>query len=600
MDKKDLTRVILGALVFLVSFFLTGTAQIVVCLIAYVICGYETIIESARNIVHGQVFDENFLMTVASLGAIALGEYSEAIAVMLFYQIGELFEDAATDKSRKSIAALMDIRPEYANIIRDGGREEQVDPYDVAIGDIILVKPGERVPLDGMIVEGTSTVDTSAITGESVPVEKEAGDEIISGGINITGAVKVEVKSEFSDSTVSKILEMVEDASSRKAPVENFITKFARYYTPIVVGCAVVLALVPPLVTGGDFSTWVYRALVFLVVSCPCALVISVPLSFFGGIGAASRDGILVKGSNYMQVLAELETAVFDKTGTLTTGKFRVTKVVGDETLKIAAACEQFSNHPLALAVMEACHDHVPEAYDMKDIAGFGLKANVEGEDVYVGNARLMRDRGIEPPETSAATVIHVARGTEYIGYIEASDTIKPDAKDAISKLAAKGVKRIAILTGDNQQVADEVAKELGVSEVYGELLPQDKLTKFEEIISDEGTCAFTGDGINDAPSIARADIGIAMGAAGQAAAMEAADMVIMDDSPSKIAAAMSYAKKTLLIAKENIVFALTVKVILLILGALGLVGMWWAVFGDVGVMIIAILNAMRMLTYKP
>ena len=542
-------------------------------------------------------------MAIATVGAIALGEYDEAVAVMLFYQIGEFFEDYAVDKSRKSVAALMDIRPDFAVVLKEG-REETVDPYDVNIGDIVLVKPGEKIPLDGTVIEGNSSIDTSSLTGEALPKDVEAGDEVISGCINLSGVIRIRVTSLFEDSTVSKILEMVENASSRKAPVENFITKFAKYYTPVVVFSAVALAIIPPLVIAdATFSTWIYRALLFLVVSCPCALVISIPMSFFSGIGAASARGVLVKGGNYLQILSKVNTVIFDKTGTLTTGKFKVDKICGDnpdELLALAAACEQYSNHPIAVSIKEAYKGDIYTADDVQEIAGRGIKAVIDGKEVYAGNAKLMHELNISNlPEVTGTTLVHLAYSDKYLGYISVTDTIKEDTAEGLKALKDIGVTDLVMLTGDNRETAEKVAEQAGITEIHANLLPENKVEIAEQIIDKGRITAFVGDGVNDAPVLARVDAGIAMGGLGSAAAMEAADVVIMDDNPKKISLAIRIGRKTVRLAKENIWFALIIKLLVLVLGALGLVNMWAAVFADVGVAVIAIANSMRALRVK-
>ena len=542
-------------------------------------------------------------MAIATVGALALGEYDEAVAVMLFYQIGEFFEDYAVDKSRKSVAALMDIRPDFAVVLKDG-KEETVDPYDVNIGDTVLVKPGEKIPLDGTVIEGNSSVDTSSLTGEALPKDVEAGDGVISGCINLSGVIKIKVTSMFEESTVSKILEMVENASSRKAPVENFITKFAKYYTPVVVFSAVALAIIPPLVIAdATFSTWIYRALLFLVVSCPCALVISIPMSFFSGIGAASARGVLVKGGNYLQILSKVNTVIFDKTGTLTTGKFKVDKICGDnpdELLALAAACEQYSNHPIAVSIKEAYKGDIYTADDVQEIAGRGIKATIDGKEVYAGNAKLMHELNISNlPEVTGTTLVHLAYSDKYLGYISVTDTIKEDTAEGLKALKDIGVTDLVMLTGDNRETAEKVAEQAGITEVHANLLPENKVEIAEQIIDKGRITAFVGDGVNDAPVLARVDAGIAMGGLGSAAAMEAADVVIMDDNPKKISLAIRIGRKTVRLAKENIWFALIIKLLVLVLGALGLVNMWAAVFADVGVAVIAIANSMRALRVK-
>ena len=605
--KKKLICIIVAAVLLaagiIIKHTIGGPAVIVLLIPAYVIVGYGPIIKAAKNISHGQIFDENFLMAIATVGAIALGEYDEAVAVMLFYQIGEFFEDYAVDKSRKSVAALMDIRPDFAVVLKDG-KEEMVDPYDVNIGDTVLVKPGEKIPLDGTVIEGNSSVDTSSLTGEALPKDVEAGDEVISGCINLSGVIKIKVTSMFEESTVSKILEMVENASSRKAPVENFITKFAKYYTPVVVFSAVALAIIPPLVIAdATFSTWIYRALLFLVVSCPCALVISIPMSFFSGIGAASARGVLVKGGNYLQILSKVNTVIFDKTGTLTTGKFKVDKICGDnpdELLALAAACEQYSNHPIAVSIKEAYKGDIYTADDVQEIAGRGIKAVIDGKEVYAGNAKLMHELNISNlPEVTGTTLVHLAYSDKYLGYISVTDTIKEDTAEGLKALKDIGVTDLVMLTGDNRETAEKVAEQAGITEVHANLLPENKVEIAEQIIDKGRITAFVGDGVNDAPVLARVDAGIAMGGLGSAAAMEAADVVIMDDNPKKISLAIRIGRKTVRLAKENIWFALIVKLLVLVLGALGLVNMWAAVFADVGVAVIAIANSMRALRVK-
>lgn len=605
--KKKLICIIVAAVLLaagiIIKHTIGGPAVIVLLIPAYVIVGYGPIIKAAKNISHGQIFDENFLMAIATVGALALGEYDEAVAVMLFYQIGEFFEDYAVDKSRKSVAALMDIRPDFAVVLKDG-KEETVDPYDVNIGDTVLVKPGEKIPLDGTVIEGNSSIDTSSLTGEALPKDVEAGDEVISGCINLSGVIKIKVTSMFEESTVSKMLEMVENASSRKAPVENFITKFAKYYTPVVVFSAVALAIIPPLVIAdATFSTWIYRALLFLVVSCPCALVISIPMSFFSGIGAASARGVLVKGGNYLQILSKVNTVIFDKTGTLTTGKFKVDKICGDnpdELLALAAACEQYSNHPIAVSIKEAYKGDIYTADDVQEIAGRGIKATIDGKEVYAGNAKLMHELNISNlPEVTGTTLVHLAYSDKYLGYISVTDTIKEDTAEGLKALKDIGVTDLVMLTGDNRETAEKVAEQAGITEVHANLLPENKVEIAEQIIDKGRITAFVGDGVNDAPVLARVDAGIAMGGLGSAAAMEAADVVIMDDNPKKISLAIRIGRKTVRLAKENIWFALIIKLLVLVLGALGLVNMWAAVFADVGVAVIAIANSMRALRVK-
>ena len=579
---------------------------LLVFLAPYLLIGYDVLKEAVESIFHGQMLDEHFLMMVATVGALCVGELEEAVAVMLFYQVGELFQSYAVGKSRKSISALMDIRPDYANIERDG-KLEQVDPEEIQVGDIIVVKAGEKVPLDGVVMEGKTTLNTAALTGESLPRDAAEGDEIISGCVNISGLIRVRVTKPFSESTVSRILELVENASNKKTRTERFITRFARIYTPAVVGAAVLLAIVPPLVLRGNWSDWIYRALTFLVVSCPCALVISVPLSFFGGIGGASSKGILVKGSNYIEALAHCETVVFDKTGTLTEGSFQVTAVHPDavdekELLRLAAAAESYSDHPISLSLKAACHDSIDSKLvtNVHEIAGKGVQAEFEGHTLSVGNGKLMESLGIEEHKChKVGTIVHVAMDDKYLGHIVISDVIKPDAAKAIANLKACGVQRTVMLTGDRREVAQNVAQQLKLDDVKAELMPQGKVEAVEELLkakNPKSTLAFVGDGINDAPVLSRADIGIAMGALGSDAAIEAADVVLMDDQPSKIAEAIRISRKTMGIAMQNIVFALAVKAVVLAVTAFGAGNMWWAVFADVGVSVIAILNAMRAL----
>lgn len=587
-----------------------GPWRFVLFLPAYFVIGWDVLWKAARNIAHGQVFDENFLMALATVGAFCTGffgegQYPEAVFVMLFYQVGELFQGYAVGKSRKSIASLMDIRPDYANVERDG-QLTQVDPEEVAVGDTITVKAGERVPLDGVVLEGQSMVNTSALTGESVPRQVQPGDDVISGCVNQSGLLRVRVTKPFGESTVQKILDLVENSSSKKAKAENFITKFARYYTPIVVFCALALALVPPLFVG-DWVGWVQKALIFLVVSCPCALVISVPLSFFGGIGGASRQGILVKGGNYLEVLANTEIVVFDKTGTLTKGVFNVTAIHPEEysesgLLEMAALAESYSDHPISRSLKEAWGQELDASRvgEVEELSGRGVRAQVDGKTVCAGNDKLMEDIGVKwHPCHHVGTTVHVAVEGKYIGHIVISDEVKPDAKEAIAALKAQGVKKTVMLTGDAKAVGESVAKDLGLDEAYTQLLPGDKVDRVEALLSQKspkGKLAFVGDGINDAPVLSRADIGIAMGALGSDAAIEAADIVLMDDKPSKIAKAMEISQRTLRIVRQNIVFALAVKLLVLALTPFGIANMWEAVFADVGVMVIAILNASRAL----
>ncbi len=632
-QKKVLRRIIISAVLLVamaVTFTVlekTGTVdlenpsimwrciEIVAYLIPYLIIGYDILKKAFLGIIHGEVFDENFLMAIATVGAMVLGEYKEASAVMLFYQIGELFQSYAVGKSRKNITALMDIRPDYANIEKDG-KLEQVDPDDVQIGTVIVVQPGEKVPIDGKVVEGSSSLNTSALTGESVPREVHVGDEIISGCVNLNGLIKIETTKEFGESTVSKILDLVENSSMKKSRSENFITRFAKYYTPAVCIAALALAVLPPLVNlimgnPAAWSKWIIRALTTLVISCPCALVISIPLSFFGGIGGASAKGILVKGSNYLEALSYTKYVVCDKTGTLTKGVFQVTEIHPEggmseaDLLEKAALVESYSNHPISKSLKEAYGKEIDNnrVTDAKEISGHGVSAVVDGHEVAAGNVKLMKQMNIQAAvPTSVGTEIHVAVDGKYAGYILISDVVKPNAKEAIRGLKAAGVEKVVMLTGDAKKVADAVGSELGVDEVRSELLPGDKVDEVEKLIAAKGEkekLAFVGDGINDAPVLSRADIGIAMGALGSDAAIEAADIVLMDDDPAKIATAMKISKKTLRIVHQNIVFALVIKFACLALGAVGFVNMWWAIFADVGVMILAVLNATRALSFK-
>ncbi len=573
--------------------------------VPYFIIGYDIIYKAFRNIRNGQVFDENFLMMVATFGAFGVQEYSEAVAVMLFYQVGELFQGYAVGKSRQSISALMDICPEYANMEKDG-KLVQVDPDDVEVGSVIVIRPGERIPLDGVVIEGESLIDTAALTGESVPRRAIQGDEVISGCVNGSGTLKVRVTKEFDDSTVSKILELVENASSKKAKVENFITRFAKYYTPIVTISAAALAVVPPLILGGGWGEWIQRACIFLVISCPCALVISVPLGFFGGIGAASKIGVLVKGSNYLEAVAEMTTIVFDKTGTLTKGEFKVTEIrskgTEEELLELAALGEGYSNHPIAGSLKEAYGKEIDlsRVSDAEENAGHGICVRVDGARVLLGNEKLMKENQIAyEPCSSAGTICYVAREGKYLGAIVISDTVKEGAKEALASMKQVGVKKCVMLTGDRRETAEHIASELGIDEVHAQLLPADKVACVEELLKHqkEKEClAFVGDGINDAPVLTRADIGIAMGSMGSDAAIEAADIVLMDDDVKKIASIVRISRKTMRIVKQNIVFALGIKALVLILGAFGAANMWEAVFADVGVSVIAIVNSMRTL----
>lgn len=610
---KRLWRIIIGAAVLATAVLLSLNnewLQIALFIISYIIVGGDVVKRAVKNIFKGQVFDENFLMSIATIGAFFIGEYPEGVAVMLFYQVGELFQSYAVGKSRKSIASLMDIRPDYANV-KKGDELVKVDPDEVQIGDIIVIKAGEKIPLDGKVIEGSSMIDTSALTGESVPREVEVGSDILSGCININGVITAEVTKEFGESTVSKILDLVENASSKKSNSEQFITKFARYYTPVVVIIAVFLAIIPPLVIdGATFSDWIYRALAFLVVSCPCALVISIPLSFFGGIGGASKKGVLVKGSNYLEALAETEIVVFDKTGTLTKGVFNVQEihpegVSKEELLELTAHAESYSNHPISFSLRRAYSKEIDNGRisDVEEISGHGVIATVDGKKVMVGNIKLMKMMDIPYFKGELiGTIVHVAVNNKYIGYIVISDEVKEDSAQAIKELKAANIKQTVMLTGDNKSIGSKVAKELGLDKVYAELLPADKVEKLEELFSQKskkGKLAFVGDGINDAPVLARADIGIAMGGLGSDAAIEAADVVIMTDEPSKIATTMKISKKTLKIAHQNIVFAIGIKIIVLILSAFGITTMWAAIFADVGVTIIAVLNAFRALNVK-
>lgn len=610
-QKKMLARILVAVVLFgaAVCIPAQGLVRFALFLIPYGVIGWDVLWKALRNLMRGQMFDENFLMALATVGALCIGDYPESVFVMLFYQVGELFQSYAVGRSRQSIAALMDIRPDYANVERSGALE-QVDPEAVAVGDVIVVKPGERIPLDGEILEGATTMNTSALTGESLPREAAAGEHVISGCVNLTGLIRVRVTKPYGESTVAKILDLVENSSAKKAKTENFITKFARYYTPTVVIGAVLLAALPPLALGQSFTLWLERALTFLVISCPCALVISVPLSFFGGIGGASKRGILVKGSNYLEALAQTNLVVFDKTGTLTRGSFEVTAIhpdkVPEETLlELAALAESYSDHPIAQSLRAACPKPLDASrvQQAEEVAGHGIRALVDGRSVCVGNGKLMDAAGAKWHECHrVGTVIHVGVDGDYAGHIVISDEVKPDAAEAIRLLKKEGVRRIVMLTGDRKEVGEAVASQLGIDEVYTQLLPADKVEKVEALLRDKRPnekLAFVGDGINDAPVLSRADLGIAMGALGSDAAIEAADIVLMDDKPSKIAEAMRISQKTLRIVKQNIIFALGIKAIVLLLGALGVATMWEAVFADVGVSVIAILNAMRALRVK-
>lgn len=609
-QKITLARIIAAAVLLGVSFIpaVTGIADIIICVAAYLIIGGDVIIEAVKNIFHGEIFDENFLMVIATVGAIVIGDYPEATAVMLFYQTGELFQDIAVEKSRKSITSLMDIRPDYANI-EENGELMQVAPDSVATGTIIVVKPGEKVPLDGVVIDGASSLNTTALTGESLPRDIKVGDNVISGCVNMSGLIRVRTTGTFGESTVSKILQLVENSDNGKANTEKFITRFAKIYTPIVVACAVLLAVIPSIITG-EWMTWINRALIFLVISCPCALVISIPLGFFGGIGGASKIGVLVKGSNYLEALAKSEIVVFDKTGTLTKGNFKVSVIhpeiiSEDDLLEIAALAESYSDHPISQSLRAAYNRTVNKARvtDVEDITGHGIKAIVDGKTVYAGNSKLMDKIGAAwKPCDHEGTIIHVAVDGEYVGHIVIADEIKPQSKEAITALKAAGVRKTVMLTGDRKAVGESVAQELGLDEYHAELLPADKVTQMERLLTEKsakGQLAFVGDGINDAPVLKRADIGIAMGALGSDAAIEAADVVLMDDNPAKIAQAIQISRKTLKIVRENIAFALIVKIAFLALGALGIARMWEAVFADVGVSFLAILNALRAMKVK-
>ena len=614
--KKRLWQIIFGAVILAGGMYarnnlnISGNIELIIFLAAYIVTGHDILKKVGKNLSAGIIFDENFLMGVATVGAFLVGDYPEAVAVMLFYQVGELFQSYAVNKSRRSIAELMDIRPDHANVKRNGETIE-VDPSEVKVGEIVIIKPGERVPLDGRVINGSSTLDTKQLTGESIPRDIAQGEHIISGCVNISGLLEIKVEKGFGESTVSKILDLVENASGRKASTENFITKFARYYTPIMVLCAVLLAVVPTIFMGfATFSTWAYRALTFLVISCPCALVISVPLSFFGGIGGASTKGILVKGSNYLEALSDVDTIVFDKTGTLTKGNFVVTETypkncTAEELIETAAYAEMFSNHPISISLKAAYGRELSEGRvkNVEEIPGHGLRAEVDGRTVYAGNGKLMKRQNIDFEEPhKAGTIVHVAVNDNYAGCILISDELKPHVKEAMEDLRRAGVKKLIMLTGDNRKTGEAVAAELGLDQAYTDLLPTDKVEKFEEIISGEqgkGKAAFVGDGINDAPVLARADVGIAMGGLGSDAAIEAADVVIMTDEPGRIAQAMKISRKTLNIARQNIVFALGVKVLVLVLAAFGYATMWEAVFADVGVAFLAVLNAIRALKVK-
>ena len=604
-EQKIMVACIAVSLALLVtSYFTAGTLRLGLCIAAYLLVGYEVILDALKNILHGEVFDENFLMTIATFGAFALGEYPEAVAVMVFFQIGELFQDIAVERSRSSITSLMDIRPDFAAIEKADGSIEKVCPEDVGKGSIIVVKPGEKIPLDGTVISGTSSLDTAALTGESLPREVEEGSEVLSGSLNLSGLLKIRTSGEYGESTVARILELVENADNGKADAEKFITKFAHYYTPAVVGAAVLLAVLPPLLFGGEWATWLHRALIFLVISCPCALVISIPLSFFAGIGGASRRGILVKGSNFIEALAAVKTVVFDKTGTLTKGNFSVSAVIPDavtseELLETAALAECWSDHSVAAALREAYGKAIDRARvgDVENFAGEGILAHVDGKEVFAGNGRLMERAGVKfTPCDKVGTIVYVDVDGQYRGAVVVSDTIKPESAEAVKALHEAGVSRIVMLTGDRENVAEEVGGELGLDEVHAGLLPAGKVEMVQrlKLASSDGQLAFVGDGINDAPVLKLADVGIAMGAIGSDAAIEASDVVLMDDNPLKVAESIAISRRTLGIVRQNIVFAIGVKLLMLVLGALGLANMWMAVFADVGVSVIAILNSLR------
>lgn len=607
-QKIDLVRILLALVLWIVVWLLPldGYFKLIAFLVPYLVIGYDVLWSAVRNILHGQVFDENFLMAVASIGAFCVAQYPEAVAVLLFYQVGELCQGLAVGKSRKSIAALMDIRPDFARVLRDG-KEETVDPQTVEVGETIVIKPGERVPLDAVVTKGETAVDTSALTGESLPCDKHVGDNVISGSINLNGLIEAKVRTAYAESTVSRVLDLVENSAAKKARAEAFITRFAKYYTPCVVIAAVLLAVLPPLILKQGFSEWITRALTFLVVSCPCALVISVPLSFFGGIGGASKLGILIKGANDLEALSKVDTVVFDKTGTLTQGRFKVTAVHAQEMseaelLDIAALAESYSNHPIALSIIKAHGGHLDKSRvtSIEESSGYGVTAVIDGKKVSVGNDKLMHRAGVQWKDCHLpGTTVHIAADGVYMGHIVISDTVKPDAKEAILALKNNGVRKTVMLTGDNKKNGEAVAAELGLDEAKTQLLPDEKVAAVEELLQqkpDKRTLAFVGDGINDAPVLARADVGIAMGALGSDAAIEAADIVLMDDRLTGLSKAMRISRKTMRIVHQNIVFSLLVKLAVLVLGALGIANMWFAVFADVGVMILAILNAMRAL----
>lgn len=608
-QKMTLVRIILSGVLLVTAYLLPLEHwwKLAAFLVPYLLIGWDVLWKAVRNIAHGQIFDENFLMSIATIGAFVLGEYPEGVFVMLFYQVGELFQSYAVGKSRRSITQLMDICPDYANVRRDG-ELVQVEPDEVHIDDVIIVKPGEKIPLDGIVTSGTSSLNTAALTGESLPRTVCQGDEVISGCVNMEGLLEIKVTKEFGQSTVSKILELVENSSAKKARTENFITKFAKYYTPCVVFGAVLLAVLPPLLLGLPWSEWIERALIFLVISCPCALVISVPLSFFGGIGGASRQGVLVKGGNYLEALSKAETVVFDKTGTLTKGVFDVTAIYPvncdeKELIEYAALAESYSDHPIARSVKDAYGKPIPQERisDVKELAGRGVSALIDGKQVFAGNDKLMKEAGVEYREETNGTAVHVAVNGKYMGHLLISDRIKEDSAKAIQDLKSAGIKNTVMLTGDEKAAGEAVANALKLDKVYTKLLPAEKVEKVEALLAEKsgGTLVFVGDGINDAPVLSRADVGIAMGAMGSDAAIEAADIVLMDDKPSKIAAALKISRKTMRIVWQNIIFALAVKLAVMVLGALGAANMWEAVFADVGVCVLAVLNSMRTMSTK-
>jgi Zn2+/Cd2+-exporting ATPase len=612
MDREQkvmLSCIIMSLWLLVASFFTEGGIRLAICIVAYLLVGIEVIADAFRNILHGEVFDENFLMTIATFGAFALGEYPEAVAVMLFFQIGELFQDIAVERSRASITSLMDIRPDSATIEKADGSLEKVSPEDVEKGSIIVVKPGEKIPLDGTVISGTSSLDTAALTGESLPREVAEGAEVLSGSLNLSGLLRIRTSGVYGESTVAKILELVENADNGKADAEKFITKFAHYYTPAVVGAAVLLAILPPLLFGGEWATWVHRALIFLVISCPCALVISIPLSFFAGIGGASRHGILIKGSNFIESLAAIKTVVFDKTGTLTRGKFSVSDILPsdcskEQLLETAALAECWSDHPVAVSLREAYGKDIDRerVRGVENFAGEGICATVDSHKVFAGNGRLMERAGVQfIPCDKTGTIVYVAVDGQFRGVVVVSDTVKPESAKAVKALHEVGVSRIVMLTGDRANVAEEVGRELGLDEVHAGLLPAGKVERVQALKLTEGCgrLAFVGDGINDAPVLKLADVGIAMGAIGSDAAIEASDVVLMDDNPLKVAEGIAISKRTLRIVRQNIVFAIGVKLLMLLLGALGIANMWMAVFADVGVSVIAIINSLRAMRSK-